>query len=213
MKLMAMLWLLGCALLGAAQPQKTPTYDAVHDFSITANPNGAWSYGWSATLNGTFTLYAAGNGDCLSGLSDWRELTDCPDVVPQPNLAHNDTASILCGPTFCVPPSLLDLHPGDKGQYSILRWTAPAAGRYLVSGTFSGEDFTGPTTTDVHVVWNQTFSLLRASIASYQVPLDFAQVVEAQAGDTIDMAVGFGRDHDWADDGTGVSLKITRLGR
>jgi hypothetical protein len=32
------------------QPSLAASYDAVGDFSVTSNPNGAWSYGWKATL-------------------------------------------------------------------------------------------------------------------------------------------------------------------
>jgi hypothetical protein len=185
-------------------------YDAVRDFSITSNPNGVWSYGWSTVLGGPMTLYATGNGDCITGLSDWREVSDCPDVVPQPNLAHNDTGASFCHQTFCIPPSLLDLHPGANGEYSILRWTAPARGSYLVQGTFAGVDF-APTTTDVHAVLNTKHAMLNASVNDFADPLFFQQVVTVQAGDTVDFEVGYGRDADWGFDGTGVSFKVTKF--
>src|SRR5688572_30814970 len=31
------------------------TYDLSSQFSLSSNPNGVWSYGWSPTIGGTFT--------------------------------------------------------------------------------------------------------------------------------------------------------------
>ena len=38
--------------------------DAAEDFSLSSNPNGAWSYGYSATVGGTFQLFPQ-TGDVL----------------------------------------------------------------------------------------------------------------------------------------------------
>jgi len=32
-------------------------YDPAADFSLSSNPNGLWSYGYSITLGGAFTLH------------------------------------------------------------------------------------------------------------------------------------------------------------
>ena len=44
------------------------------------------------------------------------------------------------------------LAPGPHGEYGVVRWTAPAAGEYTVSGTFTG--IAEQATTDVHVLHN-----------------------------------------------------------
>lgn len=48
----------------AAEPVRASyIYDAAADFSPTSNPNGVWSYGWSATLGGAFQLYTQSGPD------------------------------------------------------------------------------------------------------------------------------------------------------
>ena len=47
-------------------------------------------------------------------------------------------------------PGRLALHPGPKGEYCVLRWTAPTAGEYAVSAKFTG--IAQQATTDVHVL-------------------------------------------------------------
>src|SRR5437588_6779441 len=51
-------------------------YDAAADFSASANPNGAWSYGWEATLGGAFTLNAA-ERTVYQGLDTWEGPDGC----------------------------------------------------------------------------------------------------------------------------------------
>src|SRR3974377_1091628 len=55
-----------CAVLGSVSTPGSlslsssglpPVYDAAGEFSTNSNPNGHWSYGWSATLGGALTLY------------------------------------------------------------------------------------------------------------------------------------------------------------
>ena len=63
------------ATLTVNRAPPAPTYDLSRDFSTTANPNGAWSYGWQSTLGGSFGLlpylktFASDNG---VPLADWQ---------------------------------------------------------------------------------------------------------------------------------------------
>jgi len=52
--------------VGRASP--VAVYNAVNDFSITSNPNGAWSYGWTSTLGGPINLYRITSTDFISGV-------------------------------------------------------------------------------------------------------------------------------------------------
>jgi hypothetical protein len=72
-------------------------------------------------------------------------------------------------------------------------------------------DWSGPTTTDVHVLVNSKKSLLGGPLTSYKWPLAFNLIVRAAAGDTVDFAVGWGRDADQNYDSTGVRFAVTRL--
>lgn len=44
-------------LLGALIPTWLVANNAVEEFSLTSNPNGPWSYGYSDSLGGAISLY------------------------------------------------------------------------------------------------------------------------------------------------------------
>lgn len=151
----AMAGLLLAFLSVGAQAQ---TYDSVKDFSITANPNGVWSYGWTPTLGGAFNSYTVTDTTSVPGMSAWLESGTY--YSDPPYVAHNDTEETICiVPSVCIPPTYLHQHPGASGQYTVVRWTAPSAGAYEIRGRFVGLDSAGPTTTDVHVLLNSEFFL------------------------------------------------------
>ena len=128
-------------------------------------------------------------------------------------VGHNDTTKSVCFRSICVAPGYLLLHPSQSGEFSIVRWTAPSAGRFLIVGQFMGLDFVGPTTTDVHVLLNSKNSLLNGPITSYNLPLIFKLTVRVAAGDTVDFAVAYGHNLDFNCDSTGVRFAITRVGK
>jgi hypothetical protein len=183
-------------------------YDAVKDFSITANPNGVWTYGWTSSLGSPLTPYTVTDTSSVPGTSFWLS-----PQFPQPALGHNDTGVPICAFTWCLPPNDLLSHPGPNGEYSVVRWTAPSSGTIAIQGVFEGLDPVGPTSTDVHVLHNSSHSLLRGPINSARQPLAFSGILlRVVAGDTIDFAVGFGNNGTHYYDSTGIRFVITRLG-
>ena len=100
------------------------------------------------------------------------------------------------------------MHPGPQCENSVIRWTAPSSGSYRIKGSFAGNNFAYPTTTDTAILHNsvETFS---GSIESYMMPLYFDQVVLVDAGDTIDFTVGCGSDGGYEGDATGLSATIS----
>jgi Ca2+-binding RTX toxin-like protein len=107
-------------------------------------------------------------------------------------------------------PGELGAHPGNNGEYSLVRWTAPASGSISIAAAFSGLDFVGPTTTDVHVLHNGV-SLLDGVVNGYGSGSgpSFSGNVTVAAGDTIDFAVGYGPDSNYYYDTTGIAAIIT----
>jgi hypothetical protein len=170
----------------------------VGGFSSTSNPNGVWQYG---SLAGTaFTPLAEGSCGMLSG---WQGMSSAPGEPP----------FVFAGPGTCgataeaVPSTMLDLHPAQNGDRSVVRWTAPSAGTYTIQGTFVGLD-PAPTTTDVHVVLGGVDSFT-AQIDSFNVPTPFSLVsVPLTAGEIVDFEVGFGADGNYEDDSTGLAATI-----
>jgi len=89
MKGIRKLWLVVAALalglmIPSAQAQsfgQPQSFDAIGDFSITSNPNGAWSYGWTASLGSTFTSFTVAN-PAMCGyavLDQWTMTAGCPN--------------------------------------------------------------------------------------------------------------------------------------
>jgi len=204
--------LLSTAVSAQAPQWKNADYDAVRDFSIQSNPNGVWSYGWEESLGSTLNLYTLTDTTSVPGLSVWLKSGD-KFGEGWPVVGHNDTEKQICFATACIPTTYLLLHPGQKGELIVVRWTVPSNGKFRIEGAFMGLDGTGPTTTDVHVLVNSKKSLLSGPITSYKWPLIFNLTVKVSAGDTLDFAVGFGNDHDLNCDSTGVRFAVTRLGK
>lgn len=204
-------WALPVSEAAPSKDYPMSEYNALEDFSITSNPNGVWSYGWVASLGDSLNLYTEAMY-CDPGFSEWRRYQGCYDDGALPVIAHNDTRKKICVSTVCVPPTYLVMHPGFNGELSILRWTAPSTGNFLLEGEFTGLDYVYPTTTDVHVLVNSTRSLLSGPITSYRLPLTFAMRVFLSSGDTLDFAVGFGYNRNFFGDSTGVRFAVKRLG-
>jgi hypothetical protein len=189
-------------------------YDAAAQFSGTDNPNGVWSYGCMESLGAAFQLYTQQIGS-ISGVYDWTTAPCVPPDDPHmvPALIYNSTnASVTPVPPSSVtfPAHAVAFHPGPQGQNSVLRFTAPASGNYQVQAVFWGDDFVGPTTTDVHVLHNG-LGLYTSDVYGFGPSSDqsFTTTVSLAAGDTIDFTVGDGTDGNFYNDSTGVSAVIT----
>ena len=168
-------------------------YSAAHDFSTRLNPNSVWSYGYTTSVGGPFTLYSISGATFFSGEVGW--------FGPIPG-AGASWLSAGCGAAR--------RHPGCSGHgtwassYTVVRWTAPSRGRWDVVGQFFG---TGLTTGDVHVLRNGTpvfdSALNGSQVAPFSLPIDVAP------GDTIDFAAGPGPGGNNDFDSTGFNVTIT----
>jgi len=128
----------------------------------------------------------------------------------EPWVTHNARSTPLNSPFgFAWAPGQVALHPGPGGEYSVARWTAPAAGDYNVAATFSGLSTTGPATTDVHILHNGK-PLLDALLNINGSPnsAQHQSTIAVARGDTIDFAVGSGNGN-YASDSTALAATIT----
>jgi hypothetical protein len=195
-------WGWGVALalaLAAPAAAAGQTYDPSADFSAISNPNGPWRYGSTATLGGALTLYP--NHVNQQGLDFWQ--FDASVATP-PDVSHNGTASpILFSGSVPYPPGQLGMHPGPSGEYSVVRWTAPAGESVTLSGSFYRLD--PAATTDVHLLRNGA-SIFDGTVNSAS-PVPFTLTTDVLFGDTIDFAVGFG-GNGYNFDSTGLSATI-----
>ena len=185
-------------------PANAQTWNAASDFSLVANPNGAWRYGWSSTLGGTLTLYTV-----------VEQYSTCPTImgwhrVPGqdiPDFRYNtSTAQVQCD--CCTwEPKDLTFHPGTSGEYSVLRWTAPATAVYYVHASFGGRDPDGAST-DVHVLRNGSALFTGTVTGTSGYPVLFnSSALTLTAGDAIDVVVGDG-GNDYFNDTTALSVAI-----
>ena len=130
MKLCRAAFLLAAPVLSAA------TYDPIVDFSLAANPNGVWAYGYSTTLSDLGTNFNLMNTgvSCGTGVGCWNSNSGLPQIV------RNGSGATFADGTVVIPTDELHLHPGSGGIYAILRWTAPTAGAYDIEGAFTVQD-------------------------------------------------------------------------
>jgi hypothetical protein len=84
-------------------------------------------------------------GSSLAGLGSWSNNS----LGPDPNVTFNTLSAPISAPWATWPAKQLALHPGPNGEYSAVRWIAPAAGPYTITALFAG--INSSPTTDVHV--------------------------------------------------------------
>jgi hypothetical protein len=175
--------------------------DAARDFFVSTNPSPRWSYGYEASRGTAFSLYTSHLSS--GGFDSWSS-------AGFPNLGRNSTASTLQQATNFTPSMKIELHPGNLGENSVFRWTAPATGSFRIHGYFVGLDSSYPTTTDVAVLHNNSTAqtLFSTNINSYNAPQNFDVTQSLTAGDTIEFTVGFGSNGTYNGDATGLDVTI-----
>lgn len=151
--------------------------------------------------SGRFDLGGGG----VVGIDVWRNRDR-----DNPCVTYNPTKSTIRALGITWVPGQLAFHPGQYGEYGVVRWTSPAAGQITVTAEFSS--IAEHATTDVHLFHNGTplfdgflnvQGAGRAAAAQKTLPV--------RAGDTIDAAVGFGNG-DYGADSTGLKLEIRDAG-
>ena len=190
----------------------SPSWDVVADFSITENPVGPWSYGWSKNGFGSgFVRHTRNLVDSQPGVDRW----DSPGIQRDIGVMHNKTGNDIrpIGYVLTIPRDMLHLHPGEGGLYDIVRWKCPQNGRYMIVGEFRGlDDQTNIADSDVNVVLNSRTSLfvqprVLHGTGSHE-PIVFTNISLID-GDTIDFVVGVGPSGSHGADSTGLKAKIT----
>lgn len=143
-------------ILSAVAPACAGTWDLAADFSVAANPNGAWSYGSEPSLDGPLLLYSdAGDVPAHYGttqLAGWNTPVWGPPPFVLKNVSkeswYYDGRPVRGGVGVLGPGQVL-MHPlSSANRMSVARWTAPASGTFLVSASFHRfEEVEGPNST------------------------------------------------------------------
>lgn len=199
-----MMALAGAACIALTSAAHATTWSASGDFSSSSNPNGAWSY-----LEGNVAYTAT---ETLGGLTGWYDAAGSSAV---PAVLGNTTGAATTFGTLTVQTNELLVHPwiDNSGNPvdSIVRWTAPAAGTYDITGFFQRIDNT------VGAGDGVTFDLLAGgtSLTSGAIGSSnynaqtFSYVETLAAGQSVDFAVGPGSNFFY--DSTGLNATISTV--
>lgn len=104
------------------------------------------------------------------------------------------------------PSGWLALHPGAEGEYSVVRWTSPTAGKVEVAATFTG--IADRTTTDLHVLHNgRSLHDGRLNLTGAGNTDTYKGGLVVAKGDTLDLVVGYG-NRSYGADSTALSLVV-----
>jgi len=189
-------------LAAAGLPSAAQTYNVVGDFSISSNPNGAWSYGSSTGLAAAFIPSSIPSNNVVGlPLEGWLGTVD--GFYPYQLL--NTSAHNVTNANTVYQPGQLGLHPGPQGQYSVVRWTAPLSGTFSINATFSGLSLLGDST-DVHIFLDGV-SIFNSTVNGTPAPTSYSGLQSIVAGDRIDFVVGNG-GNGYTEDTTALTATI-----
>jgi hypothetical protein len=193
-------WIAIVVLSLAAGRANAQAYSAVSDFSLAGNPNGAWSYGTlSSFTGGTFSLLTVPSSS--GGFATWGNGGSVPNAA---GVTKNTTSGTLTSGTVVLPPDLLNLD--GENFIADVRWAAPSAGAYNVSGRFQRTD-NGGFPVSVRIVQDGLTTLFSAdNFSTFNDQRPFNLNVVLSAGSVLDFAEGAPQFNN---DGTGLALTIT----
>jgi len=206
------------AILNPGMSNATVIGNAVTDFS-SANPSGAWSYGYGITGT-SFTAYNDFRTPCDaeagSPTSCWQIAPGAANPVPLVGI--NNTGSTLDMfngfSNVVLPTDVLWMHPGTTVD-SIVRWTAPAAGNYDISGFFELLD-DRPSGVIVRIYDNSTSEFVGALVGPGATPPStpgekdpFSFPLFLNANDVI--SFGVNNSGDVRFDSTGLAATISAV--
>jgi hypothetical protein len=169
------------AALALSAAAHANTYDAVADFSATANPGTVWSYLYTDSLQTTPSLFTT-TQTIATGVNQWWTGGAVPDSVI---VGLNSSGMPVTFSTRIYPTNELAMDP-ESGS-AIAQFTAPAAGTYAINGEFTGIDTHG-NSHPVEILDNGT-QIFKGTIASYGVSDTFSLTETLKAGGTIDFEV------------------------
>ncbi len=195
---------------------------------MTQSFSHVWQYGYSATnsiLPDQFRL--AGSVDTSNAsLGFWHASTNTNTGVTSgyyPYIAKNTTNATVTDATnhWALRAGEIAMEGSGNGQYSEVRFVAPAAGKYQIAANFEGIHF-NLSTTDVHVLQDSN-SVFDANIDGYGGDPNFHAVQGANpsasyvgtltlnTGEIVTFAVGVGANQTNYNDTTGLAVHIVTV--
>jgi hypothetical protein len=199
-------------------------FDLAEDFSLLSNPSGAWTYGYSATLGGSFVPFTTSKYNYDSAGVPVEVWAIASWTVPAVQHNATDRTVVSDGGQGVYPPGTVWFYPGpsdrDDGgydpndNYGVLRFTVPAdeAASYLLS-TVVRSAYTGPISgdTDFHVLVNGREIFGR--FLPEEGEAGFQDELSLSAGDTVDFVIGRGEDDSFHGSGLIIHATLIQLER
>ena len=192
------------------------------DFSLEKNPNRVWQYGYSATKSLDPAEFRFDKQTEIVGETGFYHPAENKGPGPgyYPYIAYNRTDETQYGSQkgWAVRAGQIAMEASNSGQYSLIRFVAPAKGTYQLTVRFEGIHF-GLSSTDVHVLHNAK-SLFDAEIQGYggdpkfhkvegaNPVAEYAVKVTLEKDDTITFACGYGKNQTHYGDTTGLTARI-----
>jgi hypothetical protein len=182
------------------------TYDPATAFEAGwltgSNPNGVWTYGFSAGFTNSVTLFNRQASGAVNGSTNQTWYSSTANIGFSPSLAYNNGAGFDNGNVNFLTDEL-DLVAGIGGQYTDLVFTAPVAGTYSVAGSFRGDQHGIDTVVGVVENGSVSFNSTVTSVGEV-VPFNLAGV-HLTAGEKVVFSVG----PNGGAQNTGLSATVT----
>jgi alpha-galactosidase len=138
----------------------------------------------------------------LAGLGTRRS----GELGGDPSVSHNPTSRTRSVLKIQWEPGRLAFHPGSKGEYSVVRWTAPVDGEFSLQGRFIAID--PDNTTEVHVLHDgRSVFKDRINLDGRGTTAVFDQKLKVAKGEPLDFVLGWGNGTH-ASDSTGLEVTL-----
>ena len=148
--------LVGIVILFCLLAQATTTFDLSADFSLRNNPNQAWQYGYSETNSLDPAQFRIDKSTGVLGqIGFWHpSVSDRPGPGYYPYVAYNRAKQTGLGSSngWAARAGEVAMEASNSGQYSLIRFMAPAVLRKNWIHAKAGVAVTCYSCFDIHVV-------------------------------------------------------------
>ncbi|CAG8687722.1 uncharacterized protein OCT59_018500 [Rhizophagus irregularis] len=194
-----------------------PKWSLNSDFSLIHNPSSVWSYGSKPAgyhVTGMFSLFTHLDPEpkCCSEIVAWFGSDNVWYTHGLGVYYNTKPTNILMG-SVMFPANGIATHPSDDGRFSVIRFTAPKAGNYVIDATFTHID-TSASHTGVYIIYNNLITLWETGLAGPEDSKSFKTTdkgISVKADEPIDFIVGVGLDNVYYFDMTFTRVDIHLL--
>ncbi|GES95455.1 PEP-CTERM sorting domain-containing protein [Rhizophagus clarus] len=162
-----------------------------------------WSYGSKPAgyhVTGMFSLFT-NLAPLVDGIVSWHD---------GPGVHYNTKPTTVITGSVIFPGNSVAMHPGENGSFSVVRFTAPKDGNYVLDATFAHID-TNALHTGVYVIYNNLITLWEIDLAGPEDLKSFKTTISVKANEPIDFIVGVGLDNSYVCDTTLAHVDIHLL--